>query len=358
MKSSSGHYYIGLDHLRAIAVFMVFFWHFGENHPPHISLFPLSLLTQGYTGVALFMTLSGYLFAKLLDKKRFKYKWFIWNRLLRLIPLLFVVVVVVGFEHYLKGDDLLNYATKVMMGIITPTLPNGGWSITAEFHFYLILPLLLFATKKNSGLLIIILLMALVLRAFLHHKLEQIQLLSYFTIIGRIDQFLLGILAYKFRSQISNNHIFIFFNFIIFALFFWYFQSQGGFWGHPSFPSPSSIWIFIPTIEGIAYALIISWYDNSFEHSTGALSRFFAMIGTYSYSIYLLHFFIVFRLSNAIDLHIADLSNQYANILFSTLCFLIMIPIGYFSFKYIESPFLKFRTKYILPEEKIILNKD
>ncbi|MEP6933477.1 MAG: acyltransferase family protein, partial [Nitrospirota bacterium] len=73
MKSSSGAYYGGLDHVRAIALFMVFTWHFihvdsGQFAPPPV--FPLSLLTEGHTGVALFITLSGYLFAKLLDGKK------------------------------------------------------------------------------------------------------------------------------------------------------------------------------------------------------------------------------------------------------------------------------------------------
>ena len=91
MKSSSGQYYLGLDHVRALAAFMVFSWHFidihqGQNAPPPI--FPLTFLTEGHTGVALFMTLSGYLFAKLLDGKDINYFSFIWNRTLRLLPLL------------------------------------------------------------------------------------------------------------------------------------------------------------------------------------------------------------------------------------------------------------------------------
>ncbi len=89
MKSSSGKYFLGLDHIRAVAAFLVFTWHFihvNNGHEAAPPIFPLSILTEGHTGVALFMALSGYLFAKLLDGKNIIYTSFIWNRFLRLAP--------------------------------------------------------------------------------------------------------------------------------------------------------------------------------------------------------------------------------------------------------------------------------
>jgi len=93
------------------------------------------------------MTLSGYLFAKLLNGKNIIYTSFIWNRFLRLAPLLFVVIVLVGLKKHIIDDDLIEYLKRIISGIVKPTLPNGGWSITVEFHFYLILPILLFLTR-------------------------------------------------------------------------------------------------------------------------------------------------------------------------------------------------------------------
>ena len=355
MKSSIGTYFIALDHVRAVAAFIVFTWHFihvnnGQLAPPPV--FPLSLLTEGHTGVALFMTLSGYLFAKLLDGKRIKYASFICNRFLRLVPLLFVVIILVAFQRYLAGYDLFNYAKdEIAAGIIKPSLPNGGWSITVEFHFYLMLPVLLFLTDKWKYSLIFVLLAAVIMRVMLHQELGQIQDLSFHTIIGRVDQFLLGILGYQFRKNISRKHFLAFSTFLIFAAFYWYFDSKGGFYVSPSYPSPSLIWIYLPTIEGTAYALAITWYDNSFKHSAGKVSRFVALIGTYSYSIYLLHFFVVFELSKAINLFVVDLSNIHIAMLLSFFCFFLMVPTGYISYTFIESPFLKFRRKYIIEDK-------
>ncbi len=66
MKSCSGAHYIGLDHLRALAAFMVFTWHFTHSINGFAVCYdftpvlpPLALLDEGHTGVALFMTLSG-----------------------------------------------------------------------------------------------------------------------------------------------------------------------------------------------------------------------------------------------------------------------------------------------------------
>jgi len=355
MKSSSGKYFIGLDHVRAVALIMVFTWHFIHIHNGHLApppIFPLSLLTEGHTGVAIFMVLSGYLFAKLLDGKNIIYISFIWNRFLRLAPLLLVVIIIVGFQKYFRGEDLFYYAKSIFAGIITPTLPNGGWAITVEFHFYLMLPILLFLTNKWKYSLIFVLLIAIIIRIYLYQHFGTIQILSYLTIIGRIDQFLLGILAYQFRRNISGRHFLVLCSLFMFAVFYWYFDSQGGFYMNQSYPSPSAIWIYMPTIEGVAYALAIAWYDSSFKHSTGKVSRFISLIGTYSYSIYLLHFFVVFELSSAIDRYIVDLSNINIAMLFSIFCFfLVMMPIGYLGYTFFEAPFIKFRKRYIVSDK-------
>jgi peptidoglycan/LPS O-acetylase OafA/YrhL len=332
LKSSSGRYYIGLDHIKAVALFTVFTWHFihvDNGHHAAPPVFPLSILTEGHTGVALFMVLSGYLYAKLLNGKDIVYRHFIWNRFLRLVPLLLIVIIIAGFEKYLEGKSLTTYAQSVILGIVTPTLPNGGWSVTVEFHLYLILPVLLFLNSRWKYSLPLVLVTAVLIRALLYQVLGQIQLLSYWTIIGRIDQFIAGILAYQFRRYVSGRHLFALCVLLTFFVFYWYFDSQGGFYEGPSCPSPNPIWIYIPTIEGLAYASLTAWYYNSFRHSTGRLSRFVALIGRYSYSIFLLHYFVVNRMSDAIDSHIVDLSNLHLAILFSAVCFPFMIPIGH-----------------------------
>jgi len=63
MISSSGKHYANLDHVWALAAFMVFSWHFLLPEARAVApIPPFSLFAEGHTGVALFMTLSGYLF--------------------------------------------------------------------------------------------------------------------------------------------------------------------------------------------------------------------------------------------------------------------------------------------------------
>jgi peptidoglycan/LPS O-acetylase OafA/YrhL len=360
MRSSSGYHFVALDHVRAVAAFMVFAWHFthgvgGGGSPVHFNyapvLFPLSLLDEGHTGVALFMTLSGYLFAKLLNGKAISYHLFLWNRALRLLPLLFVMIFLVGIKELAKGREIYPYLQSVARGAIFPTLPQGGWSITVECHYYLILPIFLWLMRRSKWLPIIIIVLAIIGRCLLYIQNGEIQSAAYLTIIGRVDQFAFGMLLFQFRSFFVNRHALAISIFAAFVAFYWLFDIAGGFYNLPSYPSPNVVWIALPTIEGATYATLIAWYDSSFLFSKTGLSKFVGLIGTYSYSIYLLHMFIVFHAASFINTRVMDISNFYIACLWSAATFILMVPIGYVSYRYIESPFLKLRTRYINKED-------
>ena len=188
---------------------------------------------------------------------------------------------------------------------------------------------------------------ALVLRWFLHQHHGEIQFLAYATLVGRIDQFVLGMLAYHFSGYIARRHVLVLLAIVAFTAFYWFFDQQGGFFRNPSYPSPSPIWIFMPTIEGLVYAIGIAWYDNSFAHSQSLFSKFVARLGEYSYSIYLLHFFVVFEAARFVHEHIMDISNFYLACVWALFFFVLMLLPGYVSFRLIEVPFLRHRRRYI-----------
>jgi peptidoglycan/LPS O-acetylase OafA/YrhL len=356
MKSSGGEHFVALDHVRALAAFMVVAWHFTHawnGYPVPFefvpALFPLSVLDEGHTGVALFMTLSGYLFAKLLDGKVIDYRDFLWNRALRLLPLLAVVVLIVGVHQISIGAETpFSYLYGIARGAVFPTLPNGGWSITVEFHYYLLLPAFLWMLRKSKALPLAIVLAAIAMRSILHYANGEIQSLAFWTIIGRVDQFALGMLFFQFRSRLARRHVVALAIFIAFTLFYCYFDAQGGFYQNPSYPSPSRIWIVLPTIEGLAYGAGIAWYESSFNFTTTGISRLVGRMGEYSYSIYLLHFFFVFHAARFVHRQIMDISNFYVACLWSAVFFVLMAPVGYLSFRFIEGPFLKLRRRYIV----------
>lgn len=354
MKASSGQYFPQLDHVRALAAFTVFAWHFnhfndGYKAPP--LAFPLSFLTEGHTGVAIFMALSGYLFAKLLDGQTIRYGAFLWNRALRLLPLLVVAMALAGLEALWYGTLDSSFFRSLAGGVVFPTLPNGGWSITVEFHFYLVLPLILLLARKSKYYLLLLLAVPILARAVIYEIRGEVQYLAYYTILGRLDQFILGIFAFHARDFFAGRHWLAAAIAAGFLVFWFAFDSAGGFYMMSAYPSPSPIWIVLTTVEGLAYSSLIAWYDNSFVPSEGKLSRFIAMIGAYSYSIYLFHFFLVFRMVGFIHNHVIPLSNPYLLIAMSVPCFLAMVPVALLSFRFIEKPFLSFRKRYVISEK-------
>jgi peptidoglycan/LPS O-acetylase OafA/YrhL len=354
MRSSTGQHFAALDHVRAVAAFLVFSWHFihgvyGTPVPFNAApLFPFAIFDEGHTGVSLFMVLSGYLFAKLLDGRRYSYAAFLWNRFVRLAPLLILVFLLVGLIRALRGESLWGFVLSLPKGLLLPTWPNGGWSITTEIHFYLLLPVLLILARRSRTLLIAAVLVAVMVRGCYFLSNGEVQSVAYWTIMGRIDQFVLGVAGFAFAREIASRPVFVAAAAVGFLIFWWWFDRSGGYFFRPTYPSPSPLWIVVPTIEGIGYASVIAWYDSR-TISLGTIpAKVLQKLGEYSYSIYLLHFFVVYRLARYVHEDLMDLSNFYVALIWSAVCFLLMLVPGYLSFRFVESPFLRLRRKYVL----------
>lgn len=360
MKSSTGQHFIGLDHVRAIAAFMVVAWHFNHawlgtpvpfGSPPVI--FPLALIDQGHTGVALFMVLSGYLFAKLLDGKQIRFGAFLWNRALRLLPLLALVCAMNLLLAAHHGQNILPQLRNIALGVVLPTLPSGGWSITVEWHFYLILPLFLWLVRKSKFLPLLLVAAALSFRALYFLWTGEVQSLAYWTIVGRLDQFAFGMIMFQCRGALRGRHWWVGAVLVAFSLFYWVVDKSVGPLNLTTEAVGGALWIVLPTIEGLVYAVVIAWYDTSFEPKNSGVSRWLALAGSYSYSIYLLHFFFVFRAAQWVDSRVMDISNFYLATLWAAAFFAAMVPLGYLSYRFIEAPFLRFRRRYTVGESRL-----
>lgn len=353
MRSSTGKHFVALDHIRAFAAFMVLSWHFlhyNNGYPVPFDrdpIFLLSIFNEGHTGVALFMTLSGYLFAKLLNEKRIRWSAFFYNRALRLLPLLIFVIIVVGLRRWANGVELETYIKSVLAGAVKPTLPNGGWSITAEVHFYIVLPLILWGFRKHFSMMPYAVLLAIAVRLLIWQMGGDIKSLSYLTIVGRIDQFILGILAFHASKRLNRIPTAGFLFVAAFLVFWGWFDNEGGYYAFHSTHAREALWIVIPTIEGLTYAYLIAWYDSLTFDENRPWVRVLAWYGDASYSIYLLHTFFVFKAARFINQNIMDISNAYAAIPWALFVFLLMAIPAYATRKLIEEPFLRLRTGYI-----------
>ena len=348
MKSTSGVHYVALDQLRALAAFLVICWHFipVDLHIHNVApKFPfVSLFHEGNTGVSLFMVLSGYLFAKLLDNKKIVFRAFLRNRALRLFPLLSVVIVWwmitnVGVHHWRVGRAI-EWALK---GFVLPIWPNGGWSIAVELQFYILLPVLLAMSRNSVWPLIATLAVAIAVRAGVHVERGNLQDFAYWTLGGRIDQFVIGIVVWRLRAYMRPWLCAALF--VGFVLFWWSIDIAGGQYGSRD----SVVWTIQTTVEAIGWSALVVWYDARTPVKPGVFGRAMAEFGAVSYSVYLLHFYWIFIYSDWLRDQGFPVGNTGAAIV-ASLAFCVMIfPVSWLCFRYIESPFLKKRVSYTVP---------
>jgi len=289
------------------------------------------------------MCLSGYLFARILGDKRIIWHGFFWNRFIRLAPLIIVVFSLRG--AFFARDDpafLGSYVQSLLAGFVTPVWPNGAWSITVETHFYLLLWIIIPLQRRWMPSLFGFLMIGLVTRFLIYEAGGDVQYYAYATIVGRIDQFVLGIAAWEFRNVLRGRHLWMGLAIVAFLGFYQWFVSIGGYYGTGG---NRAIWIFIPTIDAAFFAFLVAYYD-AFAFSRAWYWRFIEAIGAASFSIYLLHTFVVFALAEIITPYLPEMATwEIAEVVaFGTL--IAVFPIAWLSYRFIEQPFLRLRTKY------------
>jgi len=334
-RTSSGQYWERLDHLRGIAAFMVFCWHFvhAQSVVPASAPSLSPLLEEGHTGVALFMVLSGYLFAKIVGDQQIDFRRFIEARLLRLGPML---VLALGAAYALHPK--LWY--EIPLGLVWPTWSNGCWSVAVELQFYALLPLLIAGFRRTPKIAVALVLTAMAVRALTYIAQGEVYTAAYYSLLGRIDQFVLGILAWRLFQGRALPKPLIAVGFGAFLVALHLFDLAGGETRTRSEP----LWIWWPTIEAVGYALLIAWYDGG----RWSLPRPFAFVGKVSYSMYLIHFLVVGAMGRAAHRILGE-PNVYSMLLLAAPAFAALLPAAWLAWRYVETPPLALRRPYLRP---------
>lgn len=363
MKSSQGSHIVGLDHLRALAALLVLYWHTIRYWVP-TSYVPRywvgSLFEEGWLGVTLFITITGFVFTILTGDKRIDYFPFLKNRFLRIFPLLFLIMLYSVAAKRLPDQSLFAFFNLLGGGVVF-----GTWTLVIEWQFYLSYPFIRDSITSKRLILtaaqcVLFCALFVIIRTLFSFQYKGVQYISYWTIFGQADAFIFGILAghIYLRCRVIR-HIGRYAaaaGAIVIVVGLWAFHEfnlAGGFYNQSSYPSNATIWIVWPTISALIFAAFTCCYCLVTQFLTGKIARGLAYLGTISYSTYMLHFIIIEP--------VQQVWNKYINLALSpdefttgTLVVLgfqypIILAVSALSYHFIERPFLQHRVPYLSP---------
>jgi peptidoglycan/LPS O-acetylase OafA/YrhL len=346
MRSHNITYFARLDALRFIAALMVLMFH---TMIPHFNSMASdnilwNCIKEGSRGVNLFFVLSGFLFAMIGGRQeKIIYKSFILNRCLRIFPLLIFIFFVSTsiFRSKLHSDQILGLLfLQFYLEEFRVIMPMGAcWTISIEFAFYLIFPFLHHFTNRYGERYLMSLIGLFVLMRFLSYPVNQDELVYYFSILGRFDVLLTGMLFGRIYLRKPNlfRNAYTLPLMLLFVVAYVNLVQQ----------LLHTVWYLAlyPPIEAAVWGLLIMISLNS----TLNFPRFeslLAKLGGISYSMYLLHIMIVHYCE-----HIHWLDDPILNSLL--VCFALILPmtigLANLTFYTIERPFLEFRSRYVVP---------
>lgn len=165
MKSNALSYRPQIDGLRFVAIACVFYEHFGFN-PFQQYGNPWLSLDPGYYGVDLFFVISGFLITSILLQDSSPsglraYKTFMGRRMLRIFPIYYLVILILtgldtqGAREF--APWLLTYTFNY--GVVleeTETPLFYLWSLSVEEQFYVFWPILVLALRNNQKILLVL----------------------------------------------------------------------------------------------------------------------------------------------------------------------------------------------------------
>lgn len=367
MRSLNIKYIPELDQLRGIAALLVVYFHavagyymgLKDNTPPTIhNPFEL-IIVNGFTGVGLFFVISGFLFTwGALQNDHFDWKKFFINRALRIYPL-YLLILIVAFS-LVRGSFTLDQVIFYAVGLGNMQKALGDfdvvlWTISVELQFYVLFPFL-FMVLKNKGVryLLGIIAVMILLRGIVFVDRVGLHDPVYWTMLGRLDQFLVGMalawLVHR-RGWLQADRLKQFswpklaaglvaaIGFM--TLVFWYYTRVG--WRF----NETYLNIIWPTVEGVAWAALGTFYVALAMRRRFKALLAIQFVGMISYSLYMLHFPIVKAL-HASHLIFELPGYPFISGLVSTTVIILPISIlaSLLTYYFIEKPPLDMRKQY------------
>lgn len=358
---------LGLDIIRAVAILLVVYQHGMFIFYPFMNsiLGNITFSLSGFWGVELFFTLSGYLigtiFIKNYDKepdfglKQIKY--FLNRRWLRTLPNYFLCLTVFLIIVYIN-DKALDF--KIILQFVTFTQsfvkPNieffrHSWSLAIEEWFYLLFPLVVYMfsqfsflkVKKQHALLLSIVAFIIVgngLRIMalfngstpaqmLHLTLYRLDAIAYGVFFSYIDYYYplkLSVLKYKLLVGAFVLLGIIFMIHVLCIL--------------TAHPSTAAIVLNV-FLSPIAFCMILPAFLEINRIGHPLFSKIITGISKVSYSVYLIHFDLLYVFSS---FFLFD--NLYSAFFYFLLEVIVILFVSYLLYRFWEKPFIDYRENH------------
>ena len=171
--------YQSLQYLRGIAALMVVAFHAAAIGARSGGYEPASMFTAGLAGVDLFFVISGFVMVASTAGRRTTPLAFLWKRVIRIVPLYWLLTLLVANVALLRPDLLSStdydgglllaslFFVPVQNPAVGETLPMliPGWTLNYEMAFYLVFALaLLLPPRRQVPAVIAVLVLAVSLR--------------------------------------------------------------------------------------------------------------------------------------------------------------------------------------------------
>lgn len=316
--------------LRGISLLFVFLYHYDK-----------SMLPAGFIGVDIFFFISGFVnILSYLTKTNNNSLQFYVNRMKRIVPVSHLCLYLSIFLCMKKN---ILYQNKQLTNIIytlfslsnyrfiylsvdylsqseAPSMVLHYWSLAIEDQFYLLFPYYIKYSYNNTTLLLLLSIASICYSLIINTNHHYV---SYFSLLSRSYQFLLGILAtkeielLKIRKLIKNDII------LIFLVLFCLFSHNDSY-----FPTPLSLFPLM-----MVY-IIIKSRNNLFVLN----NRILFELGNVSYSFYLLHYIILYTYSSK------EKNSLYLFSIILIITFIISLIVN----KLYENPIRKINNKLII----------
>lgn len=367
----------GLDHLRALAIILVFFYHYYIVSGGQPEWLP-NIASFGWTGVDLFFVLSGFLISSQLfnDVKKgqpISFQQFFLKRFFRIVPAFLVTIVLYySFPFFREKEALpplwkfLSFTQNFGLNIKDYGTFSHGWSLCVEEHFYLFLPLILIGLHKfklfakSYWLLIGLFIAGFALRIYSFNNLYLPKLTEennwlywykyiYYPTYNRLDGLLVGtgiagiyVFLPNFWSTISKyGHSLLATSALILTGAYFLCEDQQTF--------NASVFGFPLIASGFGFLVMAAISPTSFLFKWN--SKITTFIANLSYAIYLTHKGVIHSTQLFLKgFHIND------NIML-LICIFTSIGFAYLLHLTIEKPFMELRTKIIKSNTYVIENK-